>query len=162
MPSDGLPRPLQVEATLAVLAAALGPIPWLVLDATVIRPPPGMQTVWLVAALALVCLWFVLLGHLVVDGVGLLRDGPGHLAERGSVHVGFRVVESLGVVAAPVSFQVVASQVAGDPPASGAAAFGGLFVIMGVLAANAVVVLLHAGWLLGTAYVAGSGSGATA
>lgn len=93
------------------------------------------------------CPWLVLLGHLAVDSVGLLRDGPSHRTERGPVRAGFRVVESLGVVAAPVTLQV-----AGDPPASGAAAFGGLFVIMGVLAANAVVILSYTGWLLGVAY----------
>jgi hypothetical protein len=147
-PSSALPGPLVVETALAVIGVVLGLFPWFLFGETSIQGPAWYGTVWLLVALALVLLWVVLLGHLVVDVLDIVRHGPGHLRERGWVHAGFRVVESLGVVAAPVVLQLVAETTTEGPSAHGVGAIGGLFVVMGVLAANAVVVLLHAGWLL--------------
>jgi len=144
-----LPPLLRVEAALAALAVGLGPVPWVVLDATALQPPMGAGAVWLLAAASLGLLWLVLLAHLLADGWELLRDGLDRFTGRGRAHVAFRVVESLGVLAVPAALQVVAAGTPGGADASGAAV-GGLIVVAGVIAALAVVVLLHAGWLLGT------------
>lgn len=96
-------------------------------------------------------LWIVLLTHLVFDCLGLLRNGAAHLTEYGTIHIGFRAVESLGVVAAPVVLLIIVSELSEGPDAHGVAAIGGLFIVMGVLALIAVVVVLHAAWLLAVA-----------
>lgn len=150
--SDALPGFLWIKAVLAVPAVAIGVIPWVVISMTGLQAPRGVQPVWLLNLLLLVLLWVVLLIQLVADGLRFLQTGADHLTTYGTMHVGFRAIESLGVVAAPVTLHVVASHVAPGPSAHGVGAIGGLFVIIGVLAANAVVVVLHTGWLLGVGY----------
>lgn len=123
--------------------------PWLLAALTGLRPPSGLSTLWLLVGLALVILWFTLTIHLIYDGWRLLRDGATYLTDRDGIHVGFRAVESLGVVAVLAVQYLVVLEVTDGRDAHGMAAIGGLFVVVGVLAALAVVVVLHAGWLLG-------------
>lgn len=147
--AETLPGVLWIELALAAPAVALGIAPWLLAGLTGMKPPKGLSTLWLLIGLGLVILWFTLLVHLAYDGWRLLRDGATHLTEWGGIHVGFRAVESLGVVAILAIQYVVVSNVTDGPDAHGIAAIGGLFIVMGGLAALAVVVVLHAGWLLG-------------
>lgn len=151
-PADALPRVLWVETALAVPAVFLGLVPWLLTTMTELRVSIGPAITWAFVALALVLLWVLLLVHVVADCWLLLRDGLTHLTEWGLGHVVFRVVETLGVVAAPTVFYVIASAFSGDTGSAGPAAVGGLFIVFGALAANAVVVVLHAVWLLGVGY----------
>lgn len=142
-------RVLLLEAMFATVALLGTVIPFIVASSTAVQLPALFTpTTWLgVAALGI--LWILVFVHTLVDGWKVVTNGLNlHLRNRQRmIQVGFRVLESLGVLLPPglvIWFGRSFSQT--RPPAP--AAVGSLFIVVGSGVAVAVVVIIHAGWQL--------------
>lgn len=146
---DRLSSILLLEATLATFAIFGAVVPFILASSSAVQIPSSLSPIAWLGLAALGILWILVFVHTLVDGWKVFANGLDldlHNRRR-MIHVGFRVLESLGVLLPP-GLVIWFGRSFNQSYPSAPAAVGSLFFVVGSAAVVAVLVLIHAGWQL--------------